>query len=323
MDGTAQLGVESATARLPERQREALELRERGGLTYEEIAVRLGTSREAVPQLMAHARINLYDELHGTILASVAPSPDCERALGLIAARQDGELEDVSAEATWLDRHLEDCGRCRRGVEEMGATPTAYGKADDSSSTDPPRRRALLAVALAGLLLFGGVATAMRVGGGPGPRPADPTRASREAPRVAAPTAGSKQGKLDEGRREAAPDKKDAAATAGESGPAGSDEGTATTAPAPAGSEPQRGTSSEPASPPKRSPGKAAVNPPRATTVPQPSPAPSPAPSAAPPPAPSSEPAPVAEEPAPTEEPSEGSRRREPPGKPAHLPRPH
>ena len=100
MDGPTATGVawrdevREAVARLPERQREALELRERKGLSYERIAATLGTGSGAVAQLLERARINLYDELRGTALASIAaPSAECERALPLIAARQDAELD--------------------------------------------------------------------------------------------------------------------------------------------------------------------------------------------------------------------------------------
>jgi len=58
--------------RLPERQREALELREREGMSYERIAARTGTGPGRVAQLLERARINLYDELRGTPLAAVA-----------------------------------------------------------------------------------------------------------------------------------------------------------------------------------------------------------------------------------------------------------
>ena len=128
MDGPTATGVawrdevREAVARLPERQREALELRERKGLSYERIAERLGTGAGSVAQLLERARINLYDELRGTALASIAaPSAECERALPLIAARQDAELDAGSEDAAWLDAHLSGCERCALAEEQAAA----------------------------------------------------------------------------------------------------------------------------------------------------------------------------------------------------------
>lgn len=162
--------VREASLRLPERQREALELRDRDGRSYEEIAAALGMNRGAVGKLIARARINLYDELRGTPLASLVPSPDCERALPLIAMREDGELEAAAEDPRWLDSHLADCERCALAVEQMGEAEAAYrggASADPGRETDrratvavgpmpTRRRRAILAAALAGLLLAGG-----------------------------------------------------------------------------------------------------------------------------------------------------------------------
>ena len=113
--------VREASMRLPERQREALALSGLERRSYEEIAASMETSADAVAQLISRARINLYDELRGTALASVAaPSPDCERALPLVAAREDGQLGSGSdGEAAWLDAHLTVCHRCSLGAEQM------------------------------------------------------------------------------------------------------------------------------------------------------------------------------------------------------------
>lgn len=168
--------VREASERLPERQREALELRDRDGRSYEEIAASLEIGLGAVAQLIAHARINLYDELRGTALASVAPSPKCERALPLIAMREDGLLEPASSDADWLDAHLAGCERCTLAVEQMGEAEAAYRAQEPErpgGDADPPTagapvpiptrrpRRAILIAALAGLLLVGGVAAVL------------------------------------------------------------------------------------------------------------------------------------------------------------------
>lgn len=119
--------VRDASLRLPARQREALALAGLAPLSYDEIAAIMEMNGSTVAQLISRARINLYDELRGTVLASVAPpSPECERALPSIAAREDGQLEASSAEAAWLDGHLAACGRCRLAVEQMEEARTSY-----------------------------------------------------------------------------------------------------------------------------------------------------------------------------------------------------
>ena len=91
--------IRAANAALPERQREVLALRELEDLSYDEIAEIMEMNRNSVAQLISRARINLRDALRGTALASIATSsPECERAIALIAAGQDGE-----GEAPWLD----------------------------------------------------------------------------------------------------------------------------------------------------------------------------------------------------------------------------
>src|SRR5829696_5651047 len=119
--------VRRASMRLPARQREALALRELGQLPYGEIAVIMETQHDAVAQLISRGRINLSDELHGTVLASVAaPSAECERALPLIAMHDDGQLDAMSGDAVWLDEHLAGCERCGLGVEAMGEAAASY-----------------------------------------------------------------------------------------------------------------------------------------------------------------------------------------------------
>jgi RNA polymerase sigma-70 factor (ECF subfamily) len=119
--------VHQASMRLPERQREVLALRELEELSYGEIAAVMEMSRDSVGQLISRARINLSDEMQGTVLASVAaPSPECDRALPLIAARQDGQLDAGSGDTAWLDAHLTECGRCRLAVETTEEAAHSY-----------------------------------------------------------------------------------------------------------------------------------------------------------------------------------------------------
>jgi RNA polymerase sigma-70 factor (ECF subfamily) len=118
--------VREANGRLPERQREVLALRELEELSYDEIAEIMGMSRSAVAQLVSRARIKLRDELRGSDLASVAASsPGCERALPLIAARQDGQLDDA-AERAWLAAHLGACDGCRVAQEASQEAGISY-----------------------------------------------------------------------------------------------------------------------------------------------------------------------------------------------------
>jgi RNA polymerase sigma-70 factor (ECF subfamily) len=128
--GAQQEEVRAANARLPERQREALALRELEEMSYDEIAAVMGMNRNSVAQLISRARINLRDELRGTALASVATSsPDCERALPLIASREDGQLDQTSADAAWLVSHLASCDTCavaREAMQEAGVSYRAW-----------------------------------------------------------------------------------------------------------------------------------------------------------------------------------------------------
>jgi RNA polymerase sigma-70 factor (ECF subfamily) len=119
--------VREANMRLPEHQREALALRELEQLSYGEIAAILETSPDSVGKLLSRARINLSDDLHGTTLAAVAaPSAACERALPLIAAREDGQLEARSEDDAWLNAHLTGCERCALAVQAMNDAGASY-----------------------------------------------------------------------------------------------------------------------------------------------------------------------------------------------------
>ncbi len=82
--------VRAANATLPERQREALALRELEGLSYDEIAEIMGMNRNSVAQLISRARINLRDALRGTALASIAATHARLRARAAAAGRPRG-----------------------------------------------------------------------------------------------------------------------------------------------------------------------------------------------------------------------------------------
>jgi RNA polymerase sigma-70 factor (ECF subfamily) len=114
--------IRVANESLPARQREVLALRELEDLSYGEVAEIMGMNQNSVAQLISRARINLRDGLRHTALGSVASaSPDCDRALPLLASRQDGLLEDA-----WLVEHLMSCGACRVRLEAMEEAAVAY-----------------------------------------------------------------------------------------------------------------------------------------------------------------------------------------------------
>jgi predicted DNA-binding protein (UPF0251 family) len=301
--------IREASMRLPVRQREALDLREVEGLSYDEIATIMEVNRGTVALLISQARINLVDELRGTALASAAaPSPECERALPLVAMREDGQLNAASNDAAWLDGHLAGCERCRLGVEVMREAGVAYSAwvpteaqagTPSSSQSDPgrgkpPRRRVVtLAVGLAALLLRASI-TAVLAGDDPTATPAD----TASEPSARAMENGEKPiaaGKKKEGaaKKKTQTQKTTTPTTAGEAIPI--------SAPVPTGSS----TPSEPQS--SRNPGKAAIQPTQQTSAPKSKPKPAPAPPAQP------ASVPTVEESPPLEEPSRG---HQPHGKP-------
>jgi DNA-binding CsgD family transcriptional regulator len=114
--------IRVANLSLPPRQREVLALRELQDLSYDEVAQIMGMNQNSVAQLISRARINLRDGLRQTALGSVASaSPQCDRALPLLASYQDGVLEDA-----WLAEHLVGCGPCRVRLEAMEEAAVAY-----------------------------------------------------------------------------------------------------------------------------------------------------------------------------------------------------
>jgi DNA-binding CsgD family transcriptional regulator len=316
--------IREASMRLPKRQRKALALRERQQLSYDEIAAIMETNAHTVAQLISRARINLRDELHGTALASVAaPSPECERALPLIAMREDRQLEAASPDTAWLDSHLAGCDRCQLAVEAMQAAASSYRAWAPTAAVPsanragpergkPPLRRMTLAGGLAALLLLAGIAAAL-ARNDPSATPAASTAGAEPgshaggAPNRRQPNATKIRKTKDGAARKKAKGWRAAAETIPE--PAAAPVPASTVGEAP----------NEAASSPNRSSGKTAVQPTRQTSTPKSSRKTSPAPTPATAAQPAS--APAVEEPAPAEEsPSEAHRRREPPGKPSDRP---
>jgi Sigma-70, region 4 len=113
-----------ATARLPQRQREALALRETLGLGYDDIGRLIGIEPAAVAPLLARARLRLRSELRGT----PPPAGDClerDRALRTIARRRDGE-EVLDADEEWLLDHLGQCPHCAQAHSAMLEASACY-----------------------------------------------------------------------------------------------------------------------------------------------------------------------------------------------------
>lgn len=122
--------VRAANGRLPERQREVLALRELEQLSYEQIGEIVHLNDNAVAQLISRARIRLREEIRGDALESIAAvSPDCERALPLMACSQDAQRAGAD-EMDWLWAHMAGCETCRSrraAMEEAGVSYRALG----------------------------------------------------------------------------------------------------------------------------------------------------------------------------------------------------
>lgn len=118
--------LEQATSSLPERQREALALRELLRLPYAEIAAVTGATPEAVGSLLAEARVGLRDARRGPL-----PQPSSEtclerdRSWRLLAARQDGEAVSDEDEE-WLHAHLMSCEECEMAHSAMLEASLCY-----------------------------------------------------------------------------------------------------------------------------------------------------------------------------------------------------
>jgi Sigma-70, region 4 len=113
-----------ATARLPERQREALALRELLGLPHQQIAEVMGIDAGAVAPLLARARLRLRSERRDT----AEPGSDCaerDRSLRALACRQDSEPLSVEDDA-WLREHLVGCVGCEMAHAAMLEASVCY-----------------------------------------------------------------------------------------------------------------------------------------------------------------------------------------------------
>lgn len=112
-----------ATAKLPERHREALVLRELLRLSHDQIAQVMAIDVAAVAPLLARARLRLRLERRGSSVD--AGCADAERALRVLARRQDSEA--LSAEDDrWLHDHLLTCASCNAAHAAMIESSVCY-----------------------------------------------------------------------------------------------------------------------------------------------------------------------------------------------------
>ncbi len=118
--------VRAANARLPEPGRELLALRDRDELAYDEIAQVMDTSPEALAGFLWLARLKFRDEMRGSALAGAAiSSRHCQRALPLLARRQDGQPAGAG-DRDWLVEHLDCCPTCPVVRDAMQEAAIAY-----------------------------------------------------------------------------------------------------------------------------------------------------------------------------------------------------
>ena len=116
--------LRAALGELPERQREALALRELLRLSHAQIASVMRIDPAAVAPLIARSRLRLRAERRG--LAAEQPScPDRDRALRVLVRRQDSEPLSA-ADDTWVIDHISACAECARAHAAMVEASACY-----------------------------------------------------------------------------------------------------------------------------------------------------------------------------------------------------
>ncbi len=115
----------AATLRLPERQREALALRELLRLSYDQMARVIGVDPTEVAPLLADSRLRLRAERRGTGDPATPTCQEHHRALRILARRQDSEpLSHEDDE--WLLAHLAACPECGMAHAAMLEASVCY-----------------------------------------------------------------------------------------------------------------------------------------------------------------------------------------------------
>ncbi len=175
---------------LPERQREALVLRELDGLPYKAIASRLGVTEGAAQQAVLDARLSLQDCDAGRNLA-------CDGVRGWMSSHEHARLRTRRVRA-----HLRDCDGCRGFQRALTTRPRelalllpvvsgagALGRVLALLGGGGSGAGAVKAVVAAGLVATAGVGLAERAFDGPPARERGNAPARRPAVTTAAPVA--------------------------------------------------------------------------------------------------------------------------------------
>lgn len=124
LTGDQMRAAREANAKLPEKQRAALALREVAELSYDDIAATLDMNQNAVAQLISRARLNFGKQLRiGAVV--VAPEGDeAQRALELASARIDGKI--AADDSEWLTAYLASNETGRINAEAMEESAVLY-----------------------------------------------------------------------------------------------------------------------------------------------------------------------------------------------------
>jgi hypothetical protein len=128
--------VATASAQLPQRQREALALRELLGLSHQEIGKVMAIEPAAVAPLLARSRLRLRAELRGAPVAG-SDCPERDRTLRTATLRQDREPVPAVDDG-WLIDHLGHCRDCARAHAAMLEASVCYRGWRRSVPTSPP-----------------------------------------------------------------------------------------------------------------------------------------------------------------------------------------
>jgi hypothetical protein len=123
--GAVAAEVERANAGLPQRQREALALRELMRLSHRQIAAVMGLEAPAVASLLARSRLKLREELRGPYAHETAPCVEREHALRILARRLDSEPVGPSDDS-WIFAHMAVCPGCERAHAQMLEASVRY-----------------------------------------------------------------------------------------------------------------------------------------------------------------------------------------------------
>lgn len=114
-----------STARLPERQREALASRDLLALSYEQISQVMEIDEAAVASLLARARLRLRAERRGAGIAEATGCQERDRTLRVLACRQDSE--PISAQDNdWVLAHMAGCASCETAHAAMLEASVCY-----------------------------------------------------------------------------------------------------------------------------------------------------------------------------------------------------